>query len=108
MGYYMPDWGAFSSGYAAAYMQKHFGDLFLDFKARRAWGINGVLVKNAEFTKGEVDLKIQTVAGKVALLIMGVDMEGDAIRVKINDLNRDDIPVQRFKDGFSIQLIYTS
>ncbi len=108
MGYYMPDWGAFSSGYAAAYMQKHFGDLFLDFEAKLAWGINGILVKSAEFTQGEVNLRIQTVVGKVALVVKGIDLEGDNVRVKINGLNHGDIPIQRLMDGFSIKLIFDS
>jgi len=100
----MFDWGAFTAGTTAAYVQKHFGDLFINFKMNCAWGINGILIIKTEFSEGEILLNIIIVPTKVALFVRGVDMKSESVRVKINGSSRGEFGPQSFKEGFWIQI----
>jgi len=49
LGYLEADWGTGSACQASAYVQKHYGDIFIDLPRERAFGINGCFVD--EFKK---------------------------------------------------------
>ncbi|MHA1730291.1 MAG: hypothetical protein ACTSU5_00015 [Promethearchaeota archaeon] len=84
LGYLMFSWGIFSSGTAAAYVQEHFGDLFLDFRERRAFGINGVVVIDAEFREGSVSLEVEALPRTRPLLLKGVDAGPGGVELMVN------------------------
>ncbi|MBD3229105.1 MAG: hypothetical protein GF329_13030, partial [Candidatus Lokiarchaeota archaeon] len=50
-GYVMFDWGIGTAVMATAYAKKHFGDLFIDFKYKKVWGICGILIDGFEITE---------------------------------------------------------
>ena len=65
----LTDWGIGSSASAAAYVKRHFGDLFLDFKEKLAWGIDGIIVKSSEFLDDKINLTIHKIQNKKNIIL---------------------------------------
>ncbi len=57
-GFIDSDWGAGSACYAAAYAQRHYGDIFVDLQRMKAFGINGCRVDALDESGGDVSLKV--------------------------------------------------
>jgi hypothetical protein len=57
-GFLDSDWGAGSACYAAAYAQKHYGDIYVDVPRGRAFGINGCRVDSLQESDGRLVLRI--------------------------------------------------
>lgn len=100
-GFIDSDWGAGSSCQAAAYVQKHYGDIFVDWAAGRAFGINGCRVTGyqplSEILRLQVD---NTVEGDQELAVV---LTGDApkgLRVEVNGRQ-----AERAREGFYLALI---
>ena len=72
-GYWMPDWGCGSSIMATAYSKKHFGDVFIDFKEKLVFGIDGILIKSAIFESGKVTIESEIIPNKNYLIFKGRD-----------------------------------
>ncbi|MFQ5457490.1 MAG: hypothetical protein ACE5FC_03405 [Myxococcota bacterium] len=53
------DWGSGSACAAAAWVQEHYGDLFVNLSGRTAVGLNGCRVRKARITKTGIDLRIE-------------------------------------------------
>ena len=56
---FYPDWGAGSACTAAAWVQRRYGDLYVDVGRRRAFGINGCHVREQRYTERTIDLHIE-------------------------------------------------
>ena len=52
------DWGSASACAAAAWVQRHYGDLFVDFSGKTAIGLNGCRVIEARISDSDVDLRL--------------------------------------------------
>ena len=83
-GYIMFDWGIGTSASATAYVKKHFGDVFIDFKERNAWGIDGIIVQSAEFKDSSIVLSIDKLPEKSTTLIKARDVPQSQIELVIN------------------------
>ena len=83
-GYIMFDWGVGSSASATAYVKKHFGDLFIDFKEHNAWGIDGIIVRSAEFNEKSIVLSIDKLPEKALVFIKARDVSQSQIELVIN------------------------
>ncbi len=81
----MFDWGIGTSASATAYVKKHFGDLFLDFKEQLAWGIDGMIVKSATFSETSVNLLLTILPQKDYILLKARDVPQNQIAVIINN-----------------------
>jgi hypothetical protein len=57
-GFLDSDWGAGSACQAAAYVQKHYGDIFVDADRQRAFGINGCRVDSLNIEGGTISLQV--------------------------------------------------
>ncbi|MFH1150937.1 MAG: hypothetical protein V1748_10740 [Actinomycetota bacterium] len=57
-GFLDSDWGAGSASQAAAYAQKHYGDIFVDADRERAFGINGCTATGFFFEDGVVEMDL--------------------------------------------------
>lgn len=55
-GYFHPDWGSGSACTAAAWVQRRYGDIFLDARHGHAFGINGCRVTSAHVSVRVVDV----------------------------------------------------
>ena len=58
-GYLHPDWGSGSACAAAAFMQQHYGDVFVDATRGTAVGINGCRVLSAHVSVRVIDVQIE-------------------------------------------------
>ena len=62
-GFIDSDWGAGSSCFAAAYAQKHYGDLYVDAERMKAFGVNGCRVaslrRDGERLLLDVDVQVE-------------------------------------------------
>ena len=84
-GYLMFDWGVGTSISASGYVKKHFGDIFLDFKAQAAWGIDGILVRSSEFGDKFVRLTIDKLPAKTSFLVKAREAPVNEIELIINN-----------------------
>ena len=53
------DWGSGSTCAAAAWVQEHYGDLFVNLSGRTAVGLNGCRVAKARVSKKLIELRIE-------------------------------------------------
>ena len=83
-GYVMLDWGVGSSASATAYVKKHFGDLFIDFKENLAWGIDGLIVRKFEFKNGKITIDIDKITDKRYILIKARDPPDGEFEIILN------------------------
>ncbi len=58
-GFLDSDWGAGSACQAAAYAQKHYGDIHVDLERQRAFGINGCRVDGLEVDGSKLYLEVE-------------------------------------------------
>ena len=79
------DWGNGSAAYATAYAKKHFGDLFIDFKEKFIFGINGILIKKFDFLEGKVLVEFELIPNKELILIKSRDPPEEEIEIIINN-----------------------
>ena len=58
-GYLESDWGTGSACQAAAYAQRHYGDIFVDARRTRAFGINGCRVRRIHRSGDKLMLEVE-------------------------------------------------
>ena len=79
------DWGNGSAAYATAYAKKHFGDLFIDFKEKFIFGIDGILIKKFDFLEGKVLVEFELIPNKEIILIKSRDPPEQEVEIIINN-----------------------
>ena len=84
-GYIMFDWGFGTSASATAYTKKHFGDLFIDFKEKLAWGIDGIIAKSFDFKDNSVNISIEMLPNKDYIIVKARHSPENACEIIIND-----------------------
>ncbi|MHA1264024.1 MAG: hypothetical protein ACTSRS_02215 [Candidatus Helarchaeota archaeon] len=100
-GYIMFDWGVGTSIQATAYVKKAIGDLFLDFKEQLAWGIDGLVVKNATFSKARVELTLEILPRDQSFTIKARAVPQDFIELIINGNSLGNLSKTALETGFS-------
>jgi hypothetical protein len=103
-GYIMFDWGAGTSASATAYVKQHFGDLFLDFKEKTAWGIDGIIVKEFNTKNNTLSLTIEKLPDKTTILIKSRDPPAIDLEIIINKISYGLKNEKDFEEGFSLVL----
>jgi len=83
----LTDWGIGSSASAAAYAKRHFGDLFIDFKEKIAWGIDGIVVKSSKFEEKKVEIFIEKISDKKYILFKARKPIPDEIELILNGIS---------------------
>jgi hypothetical protein len=84
-GYVYFDWGIGTAAAATAYVKKYFGDLFIDFRERNIFGIDGVKIESFEFQKEKVLINMSILQGKKDIIIKGRDTPSYGSKIVIND-----------------------
>ncbi|MHA1229068.1 MAG: hypothetical protein ACTSPQ_00335 [Candidatus Helarchaeota archaeon] len=103
-GYIMFDWGVGTSLTATAYAKKHFGDLFIDFKEKVVWGIDGIIVKSSEFNENIVKITLEIIPNKKYILIKSRGLDVDEIEISLNEKNIGKISKERLNNGFKFEM----
>jgi hypothetical protein len=80
--YRLFDWGISTA--TTAYAKKHFGDLFIDFKEKLIWGIDGVLMKHFDFYENKIEIDCDFIKGKDYLLIKSRDSPVEPFEITLN------------------------
>lgn len=83
-GFLDSDWGAGSSCSAAAYAQKHYGDIYIDLPRGKAFGINGCLVSSFEESGDVVSLGVKVHVETGAELRLRLQDGRPGMRVEVN------------------------
>ncbi|NVM53316.1 MAG: hypothetical protein HWN66_06395 [Candidatus Helarchaeota archaeon] len=102
LGYIFLDWGIGTSASATAYVKKHFGDLYIDFKEQIAWGIDGLTVQSTEFTENRVDLTIDKLPEKNSVLLKARAIPQPQIEIIINNSSLGLMDKDTLEAGFKI------
>lgn len=84
MGYLESDWGPGSAGQAAAYIQKHYGDIFVDAPRNRAFGINGCRVKGMSRSGETIELDVERQVDTGLDVVIKVEGAGPGTEVRVN------------------------
>ncbi|MHA1358481.1 MAG: hypothetical protein ACTSRC_10225 [Candidatus Helarchaeota archaeon] len=103
-GYIFPDWGIGTSASATAYVKKHFGDLFIDFKEQKVWGIDGILIQSVEFSANHVRLSAAFIPRKDHVLLKARDPPEHFIEVFLNNRSLGLIESDKLAAGLQVEL----
>lgn len=101
--YILFDWGIGTATTATAYAKKHFGDLFIDFKEKLIWGIDGVLMKHFDFYENKIEVYCDFIKGKDYLLIRSRDPPVDPFEIILNGNSINGMG-KELLNGFSINI----
>lgn len=82
-GYWMADWGFGTSVSATAYVKIHFGDIFIDFKEKNIFGIDGILIKSYDFLSNKIIINSEIMDDKEYIIFKGRDVPGP-IDIELN------------------------
>ncbi|MGV9142000.1 MAG: hypothetical protein ACOC1X_03590, partial [Promethearchaeota archaeon] len=103
-GYIMFDWGVGTASMATAYAKKHFGDLFIDFHHKKAFGIDGLIVQNAEFNENDVLIDLRLLSGKKSILIKAREAPNQEINLILNKRSIRSKDKKKLEKGFIFEI----
>ena len=103
-GYIMFDWGVGSAVSATAYVKKHFGDLFIDFKEHIIWGIDGILIKSFVFEEKKVNIIIETIQNKKQIILKAREAPESGTEIIINEKSLETKDQESLNSGFVIEI----
>lgn len=84
-GYLQSDWGAGSASSAAAYAEKHFGDIFVDLERTKAFGVNGCRVDSVRRSGDRVAIGVtKQVDAGLEVLVKLSDPAIPVVEVEVN------------------------
>jgi hypothetical protein len=97
------DWGNGTATTATAYVKKHFGDLFIDWKEKLVWGIDGILMKHFDFFEGKLEINCEFIEGKDYVLIRSREPPSEPVDIILNGkkINYSKIDLE---SGFKLDL----
>ncbi|MBY8984744.1 MAG: hypothetical protein KGD65_06745 [Candidatus Lokiarchaeota archaeon] len=98
--YIMLDWGIGTAATASAYAKKHFGDLFIDFKNRFVFGIDGILMKRFDFNDRQVLIEFDLINKKETLIVKARDVPFDLIELIFNKESVGNFKKDDLEKGF--------
>jgi len=104
-GYIMFDWGIGSAAMAVAYVKKHIGDLFLDFREKLVWGIDGLLIKEFEFRENSININLEKISGKNDFIIKAREAPDNPIEIIINEKSLGKLEKYALEKGIIKKLI---
>jgi hypothetical protein len=98
------DWGVGTASMATAYAKKNFGDIYIDFKQKFVFGIDGILIQKFDFEENKVLISYRSLKDKVSIIIKSQNPPFDKIYLTLNEKvlvieNKQDII-----EGFKIKI----
>ena len=103
-GYWMADWGFGTSVSATAFSKKHFGDLFIDFKEKNVFGIDGILINSYQINPNEVNIDCKIINDKDYIIILGRDVPSDKINIILNGKSIKIKSKEELESGFQYKI----
>ncbi|MHA1146684.1 MAG: hypothetical protein ACTSR8_00385 [Promethearchaeota archaeon] len=98
-GYWMADWGFGTSVSATAYAKIHFGDLFIDFKGKLVFGIDGILIKSYNFEPNRIIISCNVLEGKDYIIFKGRNAP-ESLEIELNGKSLGRRSKSEIDDGF--------
>lgn len=83
-GYIMFDWGVGTAAMATAYTKKHFGDIFIDFKYSKIWGICGIIINDFKFHEDKIYIKFLKIHNKTTIIFKARNIPYKKIEIICN------------------------
>jgi len=99
------DWGNGTAGTITAYVKKHFGDLYIDFKEQFVFGIDGLNIKSFSFQEEEVNIELEKIEGKDNILIKCRETPSYGSHIIINSINLGKKQKFELDNGFKYEII---
>jgi hypothetical protein len=90
---------------ATAYVKKHFGDLFIDFKEQFVFGIDGIKINWFDFRDNMVDLKLDLIPNKKYILFKGRESPEKGVEIMINNKSLGLVRKVDLDGGFQYKLM---
>lgn len=103
-GYIMFDWGVGTAVSVTAYVKKHFGDLFIDFKEAIVWGIDGIIAKSFDFQRDLIDINLDIIPNKYYILIKGREAPERGCEIFVNSISLGVKQKAEINNGFKYQI----
>jgi len=103
-GYWMPDWGLGTSLMGTSYTKKHFGDIFIDFKEKFIWGIDGIQIKSFEIDNNRVRINCELINGKNYIILKARDINQN-IEIEINQKSLKMVEKTELERGYRYDLV---
>jgi hypothetical protein len=100
----MFDWGNGTAATATAIAKNFFGDIYIDFKEKLIWGINGVLMKEFNFHENYVEIFCEIIPQKVKVYIKGRNSPKKPIEIILNKVSLGLKGKYEINDGFEIKI----
>ena len=98
------DWGNGTAATATAYVKKHFGDLFIDYKEMLVWGIDGLLLNTFDFKLDVVKINLKKLLDKKDIIIKARSVPYDSIEIIINDKSMGQFKKDELKRGLTTNI----
>lgn len=95
-GFLDSDWGTGSACHAAAYTQKHYGDIYVDVGRMKAFGINGCRVDRLAESDGLISLDVSVHTDAGAEMVIRLAGGSPALRVEVNGVAARRIAADEF------------
>ncbi|MFX0009054.1 MAG: hypothetical protein ACFE9R_01960 [Candidatus Hermodarchaeota archaeon] len=100
----MFDWGNGTATTATALAKNIFGDLFIDFKEKLVWGIDGVLMKEFNFDETYIEIKCEFIQNKSNLILKGRNIPKNPIEIILNGISLGSKVSYELDKGYVIQI----
>ena len=79
------DWGVGTASMATAYAKKNFGDIYIDFKQKFVFGIDGILIQKFDFEENKVLISYRTLKDKDSIIIKARNPPFEKIYLTFNE-----------------------
>jgi len=97
-GYLQSDWGAGSAAYAAAYAQKHYGDIYVDLDRSKGFGINGCRVRGVELAGNRLSLTVdKQIETALEVGVKTSESHVAGLKVEVNGVPAERTPAGYFR-----------
>ncbi|MEJ2294897.1 MAG: hypothetical protein P8Y23_09010, partial [Candidatus Lokiarchaeota archaeon] len=98
------DWGVGTAVMATAYVKKHLGDIFIDFRRKFVFGIDSILVKHFEFTEGKVDITLECLDDFNKMIIKARMVPYHHVEIVLNNVSKGVFNKKVLELGHEIQI----
>ncbi|MBD3212599.1 MAG: hypothetical protein GF311_08320 [Candidatus Lokiarchaeota archaeon] len=103
-GYIMFDWGIGTAAMATAYTKKHFGDIFIDYKFNKVWGICGIEIENFMLNNNHIQISLRMINEKNTILIIAREIPDRTINIILNETQLNNISKSQLEQGYTLNI----
>lgn len=106
------NWGPGGGLSATAYLERHFGSVWVDGAAQTAVGIDGVTAEATDWTDGHIELSIANALKQLTspytarrkIVVKFGRMDEDLYRIRLNDQDRGALTKETLAQGLEIEI----